>query len=205
MSTTRLINPVAAPEMKDILNRTKQDIAYNLNCVQIGTIVSYNASKNTAQVKINFQRQLPSNEIVDYPLLQDAPVFYLSGSSSFISMPISAGDTCLILFNDRDIDTWWLTGETNVPASDRAHSLSDALVLVGVRPQAKPLAVDATNVMINAGVSKVVIKNEITDLKILIDSLIDAIKAIIIQSGAVSPASQIALTLIQQQFHTLLA
>jgi hypothetical protein len=59
--------------------------------------------------------------------------------------------------------------------------------------------------MINSGTSKIVIKNELTDLKLLIDSLIDAIKAIIIQGGAVSPASQTALTLIQQQFHILLA
>lgn len=204
MALTRVINPVAQPEMKDILNRVKQNVFYNLNCVQIGTIVSYDPSNNTASVQINFQRQMPTNEIVDYPLLQMAPVFYLSGGSASITLPIQAGDTCLVLFNDRDIDTWWSTGEINVPSSDRAHNLSDAIVLVGIRPKSNPLTADATNTVVNAGEGLLVLKNQAANLKTLMDTLIATIKSITIQGGAVSPPSQAALTAVQVQFDTLL-
>lgn len=175
----RILAPIAQVEFKDVLNKTKADILFNLNCIQVGTIVSVNQIKNTASVKVNFQRQLATGEIVDYPVLQECPVVFLQGGTAYLNFPIKAGDTCLLLFNDRDIDTWWYTGETNVPPSSRAHSLSDAFCLVGVRPQSNPAALNSTYVDLNGGTNKLAIRNTAKTLKILIDTLLDDIIGIV--------------------------
>jgi len=174
----RILAPVAQVELKDVLNKTKQDILFNLNCVQVGTIVSFDADKNTASVRLNFQRQLANGQIIDYPVLKECPVVFLSGGKSYLSFPIKAGDSCLLLFNDRDIDTWWYTGETNVPPTPRAHSLSDAFCLVGVRPQSNPQALNDEYVDLNGGDKKIAIRNDQKSLATLIAELIDQIGAI---------------------------
>lgn len=207
--TNRILGPVSQVEIRDVLSRTKSDVAYSLNCIQVAEIISYDAAKNTASVQIQFKRQLATGESMPYPVLQDCPVVFLSGGTSYLSFPIQAGDTCLVLFNDRDIDTWWLTGEVNVPATPRCHSLSDGFVLVGVRNQTNAEALLETVVVLNGGLQKIVIKNDIANLKLLIDSLITALNGLIITvagtTGVVSPASQVALNLIKTQFGTLLS
>jgi len=173
MTLNRVLGPTSQVEIKDVLDRTKDEVYYNLNCVQVGSIVSYDPSKNTASIQIGMKRQLPTDEVVDYPVLQDCPVMFLSGGQSFISLPITEGDTCLILFNDRDIDTWWYSGQNNVPPSGRAHSLSDAIVIVGVRNQTNAIDLPTNAIAINAGNKKIVIKNTSQSLKPLLDELFD--------------------------------
>jgi len=205
----RIIGPQAQPELRDVLLRAKQDVSYSLNCVQIGTIRAYDPNANTANVTINFQRQLPTGEIIPYPELQSCPVFFLSGGSSYISLPIEIGDTCLVLFCDRDLDSWWKTGEVNIPATPRAHSLSDGIVLVGIRSQANKEALTANGVMVHGGNQKIVVRNNLANLKILVDTLIDSINAIIVTTpggnGTVSPASQAAILAVKTQFQLLLS
>lgn len=173
MTLNRVLGPTSQVEIKDVLDRTKDEVYYNFNCVQVGSIVSYDASKNTVSVQIGMKRQLPTEQIIDYPVLEDCPVMFLSGGQSYISMPITSGDTCLILFNDRDIDTWWYSGESNVPPSGRAHSLSDAIVLVGVRNQTNSIELPTNTITVEGGNKKITIKNSNQSLKPLLDELFD--------------------------------
>ena len=50
-----------------------------------------------------------------------------------VSFDIQEGDACLVIFADRDIDSWFETGEAEVPPSGRMHSLSDGFAFVGFR------------------------------------------------------------------------
>lgn len=49
-----------------------------------------------------------------------------------MTMPIAKGDSCFVLFNDRDIDNWFFDGGVKVPNTNRIHDISDGLVVVGV-------------------------------------------------------------------------
>lgn len=208
MATNQILGPVSKPNFNDVLNRTKSDIFFNLNCVQVGSIISYNPAKNTASIQIAMKRQMPTGEVSIYPPLQDCPVVVMSGGKSFISLPIKPGDPCLVFFNDRDIDTWWATGETNVPATSRAHSLSDGFALVGIRNQSNKLDLNDTIVLVDAGDTKIAIKNDAVSLKTLIDQLIDTIKLAVIDvsgtTGAINPATQALLDNSKAQFDLLL-
>ena len=144
-------NPTFPPDLRTVADRVKLDTSLAINCVQIGTIKSYDASKNLATVALNFLRQpADGSDPVEFPTLLDVPCFFLFGGTSFISMPITSGDTCLVLFNDRDIDNWFVSGQTLGPNSSRAHSLSDGIALVGIRGAFNPAALSAVDVLVNA-------------------------------------------------------
>lgn len=69
--------------------------------------------------------------LVDYPIIADCPVIVLGGGTCHITFPISKGDQCILMFNDRDIDNWYSGSTTSANQSPRLHSFSDAVALIG--------------------------------------------------------------------------
>ena len=100
----------------------KQDIFASLHCALPGTVVSFDAEKQTAEIQPAVKAGCLS-----YPILADVPVFMP------IPFDVSPGDACLVVFADVDIDSWFETGEATVPRSTRRHSLSDGFAFVGFR------------------------------------------------------------------------
>lgn len=129
------------PNLRQVMDEHAQQSLLATNCAQTGTIVSFDSSKQTATVAINMmQSNMVQNaqgqnviELKPYPLLLDVPVIFLSGGTAAITFPIQVGDTCLLVFLDRAIDTWHTTGQANLPPPVwRFHSMSDAVALVGL-------------------------------------------------------------------------
>ena len=113
------------------LQALKQDILSSLHCALPGTVVSFDAESQTAVIQPAVSRVIPSavegSLSFSMPLLRDVPVFMP------VSFEVNPGDVCLVIFADCDIDAWFETGEAEVPASDRMHSLSDGFAFVGFR------------------------------------------------------------------------
>lgn len=120
------------PTLASLLALHKEDIMYSINCHQVGEIVSFNSSTQTAEVKIKMLR-LMNGELKEYPILVDCPCIILSGGKGRLTFPIQAGDSCLVLFNDKDIDNWYAGGQTMQPRTSRVHNFADAIALVGAR------------------------------------------------------------------------
>ena len=130
------LGSIQAPDLSSYVDKDLFAFSANFNCHQLGTIKSFNASLQTAEIEIGVLRQF-GDSVKNYPLLVDCPVFVMSGGpTGVITMPVAAGDTCLVCFNDRDIDNWFSTGLPAVPNSKRLHSLADGLALVGFRNKA---------------------------------------------------------------------
>lgn len=130
------------PRLRGVLETQKSEILYGLNCHEVGHVVSFDSNTQTATVQIDVLRQIvDAGQIknVPYPLLTDCPVHFPGGGDFSLQFPVTAGDTCLVLFNDRDIDLWFKTGNNVSPNTSRAHDLSDGLVLVGFRNLQKVL------------------------------------------------------------------
>jgi len=173
--TERVLGPTADPDLSDLILKIKQDISYNLNCVQIGTIEAYDPITNSASISINFKRKLPTGDTLDYPLLVQCPVFILSGGGTRITFPILKGDQCIILFNDRDIDNWFYQGSVDVPATARAHNISDGIALVGINNLTTAIPTSVSCVTIDAGLKQIAFKNNLANFKVLLDTTLDAI------------------------------
>lgn len=138
------INP---PDLDDLLAEDRETIFSNINCVQIGRIEKVNDNQ-TVEVSIQFLRRRPGGETARYPLLVDCPYIVWQGGDSFINMPIAPGNYCLILFNDRNIDDWWDTGNVAIPNDTRKHSLSDGIAIIGLNPGFQALSYDSSNIRI---------------------------------------------------------
>jgi hypothetical protein len=127
------INP---PDLAELLSRRKGDLKTEINCIMLGTIEKFNPSEQTADITINFLRNIRGEETDSqqtYPIIVRCPVVILSGGEGNITFPIEKGDTCIVLFCDRDIDGWFMTGQVSIPNSARTHDLNDGIALVGIR------------------------------------------------------------------------
>ena len=121
-----------SPEEREAL---KQELFASLHCALPGTVVSFDPSTQTAEI-----RPAVRSGGLALPVLSDVPVFFPGSRDSAITWPVSAGDECLVVLADTDIDAWFDSGEVSAPRSARKHSLSDAFAFVGFRsrPNALP-------------------------------------------------------------------
>ena len=199
---------VYEPSLETVLDERENQTLAKINCIQIGKVNSYDTQTQSATVEIQVKRRIGNDAIISYPLLVDCPVFVLQGGRAFIEFPIEPGDYCLVLFNDRDIDTWWKTANVAEPKTRRKHSLSDGFVLVGINPSSSPLDLQADTLGINAGDKKIRVNNAVETLATIMSDFIDAINAIVTtgspETHTVNAASQAALNTIKTRIGTLL-
>lgn len=154
---------IETPDMTTMLSKKMRNLASEINCIQVGTIVNFYPENQTADIMVNFKRIFSQQSAtvaagtgifsrvgevvgellgfqkrmvdvaVDYPLLLKCPVVFLTGGVSNMTFPVAPGDTCIVMFNDRDLDAWFEGGIVAPPNSSRMHDLSDGMALVGVR------------------------------------------------------------------------
>jgi len=207
------LNPVRQPELKDVLDLYQKQTLLNLSCHHLGTIQSFDSSNQTAIITINYKRtyfkQTDNNQYVsfleDYPILYDCPVVILGGGTARITFPVSQGDQCLVLFNDRDIDNWFNGSTTSPNQTPRLHSFADAIALIG--PNNKNTAIknyDSVRAIITNGTVKNGINPQTNKLTLTngtslntllqnlctqLENLTTAIAAITVSSGTFNVAS----------------
>lgn len=218
------LGSIQAPDLRALLTGLKTEIFAGFNCHQLGRIVSFKAAAQTAEVELIIQRVVFNLEqeigaglqltprVVDYPILVDVPVFVLSGGGAVITVPVAAGDECLVLFNDRDIDNWFATGAPAQPNTARMHNLSDGLALVGFRSKRNPVAsYSMTDLELRFAGGKISIADKIrvanaaTDLKTVLDNLITALTSWVDTHGDTpNPATIAALNAVKAQADSLL-
>ncbi len=110
---------VLSPAEREAL---KQEFFSALHCALPGTVVSFDAERQTAEV----QPAVKLGSML-FPVLSDVPVFMP------VPFEVNPGDPCLVIFADADIDAWFESGEPQEPKSARKHSLSDGFAFVGWR------------------------------------------------------------------------
>ena len=195
---TAPLSSIAAPDMRLVLDTWMNNSALKLNCHRIGTIVSFDSTKQTASVQIA-SLAVFGDKIVPYPVLTQCPVFVPSGGNGCLTMPVSPGDSCLVLFNDRDIDNWYESGAVTAPNTARTHDLSDGLVIVGFRHQANPIPDYSVDVELRNNTAivgledngKISIRNQDTTLKTVMTTLITALNKLDEKSPRGSASVQI--------------
>ncbi len=129
-------------ELKDVLQLLKKEILLELHSHHIGVIEDFDSITQTATVRIAYKRTFFKNdskggltpELIAYPLLTDVPCIFLGGGKGNLTFPVEPDDECILFINDRDIDKWFTSGNSESAANTmRLHALTDAIALVGVR------------------------------------------------------------------------
>ena len=184
MSDTNLLYSPIPKGLLGVLDQHAQGLLANLNCHKLGRINSFDATKQTATVEIVGKISLGGKEL-DYPLLQDCPVWVAQGGGARLTFPVRKNDSCILFFSDRDIDNWYVSGNSHVPNSYRMHDINDGLVLVGFNPQTAALSSYSTtatewsygNTLIGQDGTRIDFKNSTTSLKAILLALTAALKA----------------------------
>jgi hypothetical protein len=146
-------------DLRALLDSEQVRLFAKFNGCRVGVINSYANQKAVVQL-VNTQAvfNTPMTSSVEptkptlypYPLLVDVPVFVLSGGAGYITCPISKGDPCIVLFNDRDLDPWFTAGTLGAPPnSTRMHSLADGIALVGIRPATNPIPSNGSAIVVH--------------------------------------------------------
>ena len=108
-----------------------------------GIVKGVNLAAQTVTVQIALQGKISDENgeaWVNMPLLQDVPIVWPRAGGFALTLPVKAGDECLVVFGDRCIDSWWQSGGVQKPMDERTHDLSDAFAVFGITSQPRKLA-----------------------------------------------------------------
>lgn len=208
---------IPEPNFRDTIQIFKLDLLANFNCHRIGIIQSFNSENQTATVKIVDLRVFYTYEsdqpfYKEYSIFIECPVHINANATAGFTRPILAGDECLLLYNDRDIDNWYSSGAVGAPRTDRMHHFSDALALVGYFSLLKSLPNLSNNstrmyygdTLIELN-DKVKIENAAENLKTIVDDLIDIITNLQVTGNLpITAATATALSTLKTRVGTFL-
>lgn len=125
----------------DLLQALKDTINYNMNCVKVATVLEFDPELMTVKCRVNNKRlkqlKQDGNQVLEnYPDIYAKAHFFGWGDVGSV-YPIEPGMEGLLLFNDRELETWFMTSEPGKLAYDRNHDLTDALFICGLHSQPK--------------------------------------------------------------------
>ena len=143
----------------EIINDLMQKISNSIRVAMPASIESYDFKTQKADIKIDMQELYHNETSLDYPVLSGVPVIFPRCGGASITMPIVRGDTCLVMFLDRDSTSWLLGGKGLKPKSMRSHHLSDAVAIMGLSPfTSKSPSKNNTDMLISFDGSEITLK-----------------------------------------------
>lgn len=200
MAEVLFSNEKLNPDLRDVLEGLRKEIFLDMNCHAIGKIVKVDDKKQTVDIEILYKKtilkRVKSGEYrarpQNYPLLLDCPYVNLYGGKTGLWIAPRIDDECIVLFNDRSIDEWWNSGQNAPLSTNRLHSFSDGIAIVGVRSSPKALTRFGLNpvlfneeTVIEVG-QKVKIQNASKNLNTVLQDLISKLEALSTQISAIT-------------------
>lgn len=152
---------VGTPNWIQILDGLKRQTAHELNCMRIGIVQAFYPEDLTVDVLIANKKTLSLNNdgtqnVRDFPLVR-AKVVYCN---PFLTCPINQGDDCVLLFSDREIETWFINGGVNAEGYPRMHSITDAVAIFGIRSLPKMISILADCLNLFYGTSNIALSSD---------------------------------------------
>lgn len=108
-----------------------------------GRVVAYDSAKQQASVDLLIRDIEPERP---FPRLPAIPVLALRGGGLYITLPITTGDTGLVIFTSLDISGWLQSGQESPPVDPRRNSITSAVFLPGLSSTSQALSVDGDHV-----------------------------------------------------------
>lgn len=128
---TQLSTPA---DLTQTLNSSKQNTGESINCVRIGIVQEFYPENLTAQVLISGKQLLGLNPDGSQKLEAYPPIYAkVCYCNPFETFPLVKGMECILLFNDRELESWFINGGNNPQAYPRMHDLTDAIAIAGIR------------------------------------------------------------------------
>lgn len=148
----------SVPDISNVIQFNALKTASELNCMRIATVEEVHYDDLTVTVRLLNKRTLGNNpdgtpNVRDYALIRAKICF----CCPFITFPIAKGDDCVLLFSDREIESWFINGDAQPVNYQRMHDLTDAFAIFGIRSLPKMIEIAQDCLHLNN--SKVVAEN----------------------------------------------
>lgn len=168
----------------EFYRRMGENWSNNLRVSMPGIIQSFDPVTQTVSVKPAIREKIKNLDLsetsADFPVIPDVPIVLPRAGGFVLTLPVSPGDECLIVFADMCIDAWWASGGIQNQLEKRRHDLSDAFAILGTWSQPK--------VINNYSTNSIQLRNKIGNSYIEIkDSEINIVSQTVKINGSVIP------------------
>ena len=157
-------------DLLTILKLFEEKISFNtLNCIRVGIVDEYNPDTRIAKILIANKMLIGQNADGSQVTQNYAPIYakvwFFGWGDVGMTHPIKKGQEGILLFADRELESWYINGGINPLGEIRAHSLSDSIFITGLTSApnmtatlqnclnlfygAKSLRIDANGITIN--------------------------------------------------------
>lgn len=114
-------------------------INFDLRCAAPAIIKEFDSITQTVTVQLAVREKVIIEGVIEskkVPVLYKVPIYMPRAGNFIITMPITVGDECLVVFADTNFDAWQQNGgEENEQMTQRRHDLTDAIALCGIWSQ----------------------------------------------------------------------
>lgn len=125
-------------DFNSVMELSQDAIMSRLNCHNIGRIIEFDPTNQLCTVELMQIKRFNDQYITPAPLT-NVPLIICGSGGGHITMPNPVGTICILLFMDRNIDTFLETGESYVPPTTRMHDFTDCIALTTFKTLANPL------------------------------------------------------------------
>ena len=144
------------PTMAEVISKAIKSQLLDLHVSLPAKIESYNAAEQKANITPLLRKKyLKDDAEVALPVINNVPVQWpsASGGSSFLHLPLKAGDVGMAIFCERSLDLWKSGDNSTVTPNDpRHHNITDAIFIPGINAFKSALQnVSADNAVLQNG------------------------------------------------------
>ena len=183
-------------DVQEQMNQLTYHIKNSLYVCKVGRIKKIYAETRAVDVEIAYLKEfkyekkeefLPDVDYQEYPIVKNIPLCVPFGSKGGVQPPIAIEDTCMVFFCDNNFATFRATGASKIQPSDffKLHGINNAFAMVGMpiepselppyEPEKVKLSYGNTEISLD---DLVEIKNEQSNMKAVLQTIVDAITKI---------------------------
>ena len=133
-------------KLETLLYNLASSVKTDIRVALPAKVTAFNPDKQTISCIPTIRELININGVTrfqDLPELQDVPIVVPRAGNWAITLPISVGDECMVIFQDLCLDGWWSRGGIQNWNDLRRHDLSDAIAIFS--PWSQPNALSNWN------------------------------------------------------------
>lgn len=153
------------PDIMQVIKSATLQNAQQLNCMRIGIIQEFYPETLTAKVLLVNKKTIGQNPDGTQNVRDYAPIIAkVCYCNPFCTFPLTQGLECVVLFSDREIESWFINGDTNPRGYERMHDMTDAVAIVGIRSLPKMIEILADCLNLFYGSSNIALSENLINI-----------------------------------------
>ncbi len=133
-----------APTLAELIRRALDSRLSDVHVALPGEIKTFDPLRQVCDVQPTVKRLVPDDDGFmipeSFPLIPNVPVVYPRTNLFNFYIPLTVGDTVLLVFTERPMAEWRTTGIESAPVDARMHGLN-AIAIPGLFPVLKPMPI----------------------------------------------------------------